>query len=109
MFNNASLWEAGSHEALSSVAFGDRWVRFAATGNPGTFLSSSLPWLSFHLEISKLIFPCIIPPLLAYPDPEWKPFTSEAPTWLAFGTGGKVENEDLKEFEKNMVQFGVRK
>lgn len=41
-------------------------------------------------------------------DPNWQPFTPAAPSWLAFESAGEVENEDLKDFEKNMVNFGVR-
>lgn len=107
VFNTSSLWKEGSHEALSSVAFGDRWVRFAATGNPGTLFhpSFSLLCLLFSNKTNPINLPLRSPP----PDPEWKPFTPETPNWLAFGTGGKAENEDLKEFEQNMVQFGDRK
>ncbi|SCZ91978.1 BZ3500_MvSof-1268-A1-R1_Chr5-3g08259 [Microbotryum saponariae] len=42
------------------------------------------------------------------PDPNWRPFTSEQPSWLAIETGGKTENESLVDYQDTLVDFTGR-
>ncbi|SGZ06168.1 BQ5605_C031g10923 [Microbotryum silenes-dioicae] len=39
------------------------------------------------------------------PDPNWRPFTSEQPSWLAIETGGKTKNESLVDYQDTLVDF----
>lgn len=57
---------------------------------PSSFLSST------HVLISRGV------------DPEWKTFSKAEPSWLAFGEGGGVMNEDLTGFEEGRIQWGAR-
>lgn len=43
VFNTASLWEEGAHEAASAKWFGKAWANFAIGGNPGESRSHLLP------------------------------------------------------------------
>lgn len=46
--------------------------------------------------------------LLVSSDDEWIEWTSEKPTWLAFEDGGVTRNEDLTNFEDNLLEFEDR-
>ncbi|POY72113.1 hypothetical protein BMF94_4845 [Rhodotorula taiwanensis] len=39
------------------------------------------------------------------PDPEWKPFSRDSPSWLAFSPNGHTANEDLSGFEAQKLEL----
>jgi carboxylesterase type B len=94
VFNVKTLWDAGSHEEGSARAMGSRWARFAIHGNPG--------------PSSLLFLPCDHADTVVVVDPEWKEFSRENPSWMAFGEGGGCENEDLTGWEVGRVAWNRR-